>query len=83
MIDHDRLTRLQDCIWTLELLTEVLDHNDLRQECGPEAQLSFRCVAGVHDAIRIISRLAAEHCGKLIEQNEGLISSRDQSGIQV
>lgn len=32
--------------------------------------LSFRNTAGIHQAIRIISRLASEQCGKMIDPND-------------
>lgn len=58
--------QLQTCLWTLELLSEALIENDDRQGSLPEPQLTFRNIAGLHGAIRIINRLAGEECSKLI-----------------
>ncbi len=67
MIDRERLSNIQSYIWTLELLGEALVQHDEVLECEHNPQLSFRSTAGIHQAIRIISRLASEQCGKLDE----------------
>ncbi|MFF3703415.1 MULTISPECIES: hypothetical protein [Pseudomonas] len=67
MIDLERLSILQRYAWTLELLGEALVQHDEVLECEHNPQLSFRNTAGIHQAIRIISRLASEQCGKLLE----------------
>jgi len=42
-------------------------------ECEHNPQLSFRNTAGIHQAIRIISRLASEQFGKLeVMKEEGV-----------
>ncbi|MFJ4348263.1 hypothetical protein [Pseudomonas sp. NPDC089401] len=66
MTDQDRLTTIQSYTWTLELLGEALVQHDDMLECEHNPHLSFRNTAGIHQAIRIISRLASEHCAKLI-----------------
>ncbi|WP_233693983.1 hypothetical protein [Pseudomonas sp. KCA11] len=38
-------------------------------ECEHNPRLSFRNTAGIHQAIRIISRLASEQCGKIMERS--------------
>ena len=48
-------------------LGEALVQHDEVLECEHNPQLSFRNTAGIHQAIRIISRLASEQCGKLLE----------------
>jgi len=55
--------------WILELLGEALVQRDEMLECEHNPQLSFRNTAGIHQAIRIISRLASEQCGKVMERN--------------
>lgn len=70
MIDHVRLSKIQSYAWTLELLSESLVNHDEHLENDPEPQLTFRSTAGIHQAIRIISRLASEQCGKLLERDE-------------
>lgn len=70
MTDHERLTTLQSYVWTLELLGESLVQRDEQLECEHEPQLSFRASAGIHQAIKIISRLASEQCGKLLGDGE-------------
>lgn len=68
MTDHERITTLQSYVWTLELLGESLVQHDEQLEGEHQPQLSFRATAGIHQAIRIISRLASEQCGKLLEE---------------
>ncbi|MCP8346658.1 hypothetical protein DN387_00215 [Pseudomonas sp. FBF18] len=70
MIDLERLSILQRYAWTLELLGEALVQHDEVLECEHNPQLSFRNTAGIHQAIRIISRLASEQCGKLLEHED-------------
>ncbi|MEG9624222.1 hypothetical protein [Pseudomonas guariconensis] len=70
MTNHERLTTLQSYVWTLELLGESLVQRDEQLECEHEPQLSFRASAGIHQAIKIISRLASEQCGKLLGDEE-------------
>ncbi|WP_449429780.1 hypothetical protein [Pseudomonas putida] len=65
MTDQERLSLIQSYAWTIELLGEALVQHDEMLECEHDSQLSFRNTAGVHQAIRIISRLAGEQCGKL------------------
>ena len=67
MIDYESLSILQRYVWTLELLGEALVQHDEVLECEHNPHLSFRNTAGIHQAIRIISRLASEQCGKLLE----------------
>lgn len=67
MIDYESLSILQRYVWTLELLGEALVQHDEVLECEHNPHLSFRNTAGIHQAIRIISRLAGEQCGKLLE----------------
>jgi hypothetical protein len=38
-------------------------------ECEHNPHLSFQNTAGIHQAIRIISRLASEQCGKVMERS--------------
>jgi len=73
MTDHERLSTLQSYAWTLELLGEALVQHDEVLECEHNPHLSFRNTAGIHQAIRIISRLASEQCGKvsLLVDEEG------------
>lgn len=67
MTNQQRLSTIQSYTWTLELLGEALVfHGDIL-ECEHNPQLTLRNTAGIHQAIRIISRLAAEQCGKLLE----------------
>lgn len=70
MTEHERLSTVQRYAWTLELLGEALVQQDELLECEHNPQLSFRSTAGIHQAIRIISRLTAEHCGRLMPQDE-------------
>ncbi|AIR88854.1 hypothetical protein [Pseudomonas cremoricolorata] len=63
MTERERLSTLQDYTRTLELLAEALVQHDELLECEHNPQLSFRTTAGLHQAIRIISRLASEQCG--------------------
>ncbi|WP_028695897.1 hypothetical protein [Pseudomonas cremoricolorata] len=63
MTERERLSTLQDYTRTLELLAEALVQHDELFECEHNPQLSFRTTAGLHQAIRIISRLASEQCG--------------------
>ncbi|HEK1688492.1 TPA: hypothetical protein SMR42_004894 [Pseudomonas putida] len=67
MTDHERLSTIQSYAWTLELLGEALAQQDELLECEHNPQLSVRGAAGIHQAIRIISRLTAEECGRVIE----------------
>ncbi|HDS0919980.1 TPA: hypothetical protein QEM85_004241 [Pseudomonas putida] len=69
MTDQERLSTIQSYAWTLELLGEALVQHDEMLECEHNPQLSFRNTAGIHQAIRIISRLASEQCGKVMEQS--------------
>ncbi|MBF8741521.1 hypothetical protein [Pseudomonas guariconensis] len=71
MTDRERLSSIQSYVWTLELLGEVLVQHDEVLECEHNPQLSFRSTAGIHQAIRIISRLASEQFGKLEAAKEG------------
>lgn len=64
MTDLERLSTIQSYAWTLELLGEALVQHDEMLECEHNPHLSFRNTAGIHQAIRIISRLASEQCGK-------------------
>ncbi|MBK4989197.1 hypothetical protein [Pseudomonas sp. S36] len=66
MTDQERLTIIQSYAWTLELLGEALVQHDEMLECEHNPQLSFRNTAGIHQAVRIISQSASEHCGKLM-----------------
>ncbi|MBF8721537.1 hypothetical protein [Pseudomonas guariconensis] len=68
MTDNEHIATLQRYVWTLELLGESLVHHDEQLECDHQPQLSFRATAGIHQAIRIISRLAGEQCGKLLDE---------------
>ena len=70
MIDEKQLSIIQDYAWTLELLGEALVQHDEVLECEHNPRLSFRNTAGIHQAIRIISRLASEQCGKMIKPND-------------
>ncbi|TLP60000.1 MULTISPECIES: hypothetical protein [Pseudomonas] len=65
MTDLERLSLIQNQVRTLELLGEALVQHDEFLECEHNPQLSFRNTAGIHQAIRIISRLASEQVGKL------------------
>ena len=67
MSDQERLSTLQSYAWTLELLGEALVQHDEMLECEHNPRLSFRNTAGIHQAIRIISRLASEQCHGLLE----------------
>lgn len=67
MTNQERLSTIQSYVWTLELLGEALVQHDDVLECEHNPQLSFRNTAGIHQAMCIISRLAAEQCGKLLE----------------
>lgn len=79
MTDHERLSTIQSYAWTLELLGEALVQHDEVLECEHNPHLSFRNTAGIHQAIRIISRLASEQCGKvsLLQDEEGGESRAD------
>ncbi len=66
MTEHERLSTIQSYAWTLELLGEALVQHDEMLECEHNPHLSFRSTAGIHQAIRIISRLASEQCGKVL-----------------
>lgn len=68
MTDHERIATLQSYVWTLELLSESPVSHDERLECDHQPQPSFRATAGIHQAIRIISRLAGDQCGKLLDE---------------
>ncbi|HDS1730486.1 hypothetical protein [Pseudomonas putida] len=63
------LSTIQSYARALELLGEALVQHDEMLECEHNPQLSFRNTAGIHQAIRIISRLASEQCGKVMERN--------------
>ncbi|MBA1198526.1 hypothetical protein G7011_15570 [Pseudomonas plecoglossicida] len=67
MTNQERLSTIQSYAWTLELLGEALVQHDDVLECEHNPQLTFRNTAGIHQAMRTISRLAAEQCGKLVE----------------
>ena len=70
MTEHERLATIQSYAWTLELLGEALVQHDEMLECEHNPQLSFRNTAGIHQAIRIISRLASEQCGRVLAQDD-------------
>ncbi|MBC3476552.1 hypothetical protein [Pseudomonas taiwanensis] len=70
MTDQERLSNLQSYAWTLELLGEALVQHDEMLEYEHNPHLSFRNTAGIHQAIRIISRLASEQCGKVLQQSD-------------
>lgn len=70
MTDQERLSTIQRYAWTLELLGEALVQHDEVLECEHNPQLSFRNTAGIHQAIRIISQLASEQCGKLLKPDD-------------
>ncbi|MDF0729231.1 hypothetical protein P0Y43_00605 [Pseudomonas entomophila] len=65
MTDQERAITIQNYAWTLELLGEALVQHDEMLECEHNSHLSFRNTAGIHQAIRIISRLTSEQCAKL------------------
>lgn len=67
MTDRERLSTIQSYAWTLELLGEALAQQDDLLECEHNPQLSVRSTAGIHQAIRIITRLMAEQCGALFD----------------
>ena len=69
MTDLERLSTIQSYAWTLELLGEALVQHDEMLECEHNPQPSLRNTAGIHQAIRIISRLASGQCGKMIDPN--------------
>ncbi|QCI15443.1 hypothetical protein E6B08_10505 [Pseudomonas putida] len=73
MTDAERLDLIQNYAWTLELLGEALVQHDEVLECEHNPRLSFRNTAGIHQAIRIISRLTSEQCGQLeaLKENFG------------
>ena len=64
MTNLERLSTIQSYVWTLELLGEALVQHYEMLECEHNPHLSFRNMAGIHQAIRIISQLASEQCGK-------------------
>ncbi|MBJ9978094.1 hypothetical protein IAE35_21510 [Pseudomonas sp. S75] len=68
MTDRTRLSTIQSYAWTLELLGEALAQYDDLLECEHNPNVSVRTQAGVHQAIRIISRLMAEQCGLLLQE---------------
>ncbi len=70
MTNQERLSTIQRYAWTLELLGEALVQHDEVLECEHYPQLSFRNTAGIHQAIRIISQLASEQCGKLLKPDD-------------
>lgn len=74
MSNQERLSTIQSYAWTLELLGEALVQHDDVLECEHNPQLSFRNTAGIHQAMRIISRLAAEQCGKLLEDKDPVLA---------
>lgn len=63
MTDQERLSTIQRYAWTLELLGEALVQHDEVLECEHNP-------AGIHQAIRIISQLASEQCGKLLKPDD-------------
>jgi len=65
MTNQERLSTIQSYAWTLELLGEALVQHDDAIEGEHNPHLTLRNTAGIHQAMRIISRLAAEQCGKL------------------
>lgn len=65
MTDQERLSTIQSYTWTLELLGEALVHHDESLEGEQTPLLTFRNTAGIHQAIRIISRLISEQVSKL------------------
>ena len=72
MTDREHLSTLQSYVWTLELLGEALVQHDEVLECEHNPQLSVRNTAGIHQAVRIISRLASEQFAKLeVMREEG------------
>ena len=74
MTNQERLSTIQSYAWTLELLGEALVQHDDVLECEHNPQLSLRNTAGIHQAMRIISRLAAEQCGKLLEDKDPVLA---------
>lgn len=66
MTESRSIAKVRSHVWTLELLAEALVHNDGAVESEQPVTLSHRHRAGIHQAIKIISQLAAEQCGKLI-----------------
>lgn len=73
MTDLERLSTIQSYAWTLELLGEALVQHDEVLECEHNPQLSFRNTAGIHQAIKIISRLASEQCGKVLKSEDEMV----------
>lgn len=71
MTNLERLSTIQSYAWTLELLGEALVQHDDVLEGEQAPQLTLRNMAGIHQAMRIISRLAAEQCGKLVGDTGG------------
>ncbi|WP_313738531.1 hypothetical protein [Pseudomonas sp.] len=70
MTDQEQLSKIQSYAWTLELLSEALIEHDEVLECDPDAPSTLRKTAGIHQAIKIISQLAGEQCGKLISPRD-------------
>ncbi|MBJ9976789.1 hypothetical protein IAE35_10615 [Pseudomonas sp. S75] len=70
MTDRERLSSIQYYIWTLELLGEALTQHDEVLECEHNPRLSLRNTASIHQAMRIIRRLASEEFGKLEAMKE-------------
>lgn len=77
MPDQENLSTVQSYAWTLELLGEALVQHDQVLECEHNPQLSFRNTAGIHQAIRIISRLASEQCGTLLTPEDQVPGDSD------
>nr|WP_314487879.1 hypothetical protein [uncultured Pseudomonas sp.] len=70
MTDQEQLSKIQSYVWTLELLSEALIERDEALECDSDALPALRKTAGIHQAIKIISQLAGEECGKLISPRD-------------
>jgi hypothetical protein len=77
MTTQDRLSVIQSYTWTLELLGEALVQHDNVLEGEQNPHLTLRNMAGIHQAMRIISRLAAEQCGKLVGNTGGGSTDQD------
>lgn len=65
MTAKESADNLQNCLWTIKMLAEALVEDDSRQGSSPEAILSIRATAGIHDAIRLIADMADEKCEDL------------------
>lgn len=64
---HERLSSIQEFVWTIELLGEALVQLDEFQENDDQPLLNMRGTAGIHQAIRTLSRQAGEMCGGLLD----------------